>query len=252
MELKKGYKQTEIGVLPEDWCVSKLCENTKDITDYVAAGSFASLKENIKVFDNREHAVYVRLYDLRLGLMHLNQKYVDKSSYEFLCRSNLHGGEILLANIGANVGETWIMPQIEYPATIAPNMIVIRTADTRLNNLFCYHFTHSSVGKKGITTLVGGSGHPGGSRLQRQRAGAMGSGALPHLGFSRYSLARDRLPPRVPHAGHPAHHPADPAARRRDRPGGRAALRLRRKFARAGRFTGRHLLPSLPGAPNTP
>ena len=54
---------------------------------------------------NSNYALYVRLTDLRAGLGHSGQQFVDESSYNFLKKSNLFGGEILFANIGANVGD---------------------------------------------------------------------------------------------------------------------------------------------------
>ena len=46
-----------------------------------------------------------------------------------LCINNdvnhLHGGEILIANVGAGVGTSMIMPNINKKSTIAPNMFII-------------------------------------------------------------------------------------------------------------------------------
>ena len=125
MELmtKQGYKQTELGLIPKDWGEPKsLNEVLSEMTDFVAAGSFESLRENVSVYDSDNYAFYVRLVDIRAGIGHLKQKFVDKISYDFLKRSNLFGDEILIANIGANVGEVFLMPKVNRPATIAPNM----------------------------------------------------------------------------------------------------------------------------------
>ena len=126
MELKESYKQTDFGLIPRDWNFTPLSDLIKEMTDYVASGSFELLRNSVTVSDNYNYALYVRLYDLRLGLGHSSQKYVDKASYTFLSKSNLFGNEVLMANIGANVGETVLMPVLSQPATIAPNMILIR------------------------------------------------------------------------------------------------------------------------------
>lgn len=153
----KAFQSIDI---PNDWEASKLGNVINDMTDYVAAGSFESLRKNVKVEERNGFACYVRLTDLRLGLGHKEQKYVDEKSYNFLRKSNLFGNEVLMANIGANVGETWLMPIINSPATIAPNMIVIKVDSKKLLSNFFYYYTHSPLGFSKLEELISGSGHP--------------------------------------------------------------------------------------------
>lgn len=142
-----------------EW-VEKPIDKIKTIlTDYVANGSFQSLRKNLNVLDSEDYAFYVRLTDLRAGLGHSNQKYVDKNTYLFLNKSSLFGGELLMANIGANVGEVWQMPSIEKPATLAPNMIMIKFKPD-IDNQFIYQYLTSDIGVANISSVISGSGHP--------------------------------------------------------------------------------------------
>ena len=154
------FKQTDIGRIPVDWNYDVLGNTIKEMTDFVASGSFESIRNNVTVFTNYNFAYYVRLYDLRLGLGHSKQKYLDKVSYKFLSKSNLFGNELLMANIGANVGETFLMPKISNPASIAPNMIVVKSNNEILNYKFLYFYTKSGFGIKKLFELIAGSGHP--------------------------------------------------------------------------------------------
>jgi type I restriction enzyme S subunit len=154
------YKESPLGKIPKNWKVSQLSECTDEVTDYVAAGSFAALKDNIKVFGEPNYAIYVRLTDLRKGLGHSEQKYVDKRSYEFLTKSNLYGREILFANIGANVGEVLMMPEMKAKATIAPNMIVIRANNRNVVPEYLHSYFRSPIGLRQIDKIIAGSGHP--------------------------------------------------------------------------------------------
>jgi type I restriction enzyme S subunit len=129
------------------------------ITDYVANGSFQSLRENLNVVDSEDYAFYVRLTDLRAGLGHSNQRYVDESTYKFLNKSSLLGGELLMANIGANVGEVWQMPFINKPSTLAPNMIMIKFKKD-IDSGFVFQYLTSNTGIKSISSAISGSGHP--------------------------------------------------------------------------------------------
>jgi len=158
--MRNGYKKTEIGVIPLDWEVVKLVEVLDLMTDYVANGSFASLRKNTTVFDNKEYAFYVRLFDLRRGLGHDSQKYVNKSTYNFLNKSFLVGNEILIANIGANVGESFLMPIINTPATLAPNMIELKLNYKIMIPLFCFNYLKSHVGLSELDKVIEGSGQP--------------------------------------------------------------------------------------------
>jgi len=87
-----------------EWEVANIKDIASVVTDYVANGSFQSLRENVVVYASNNFSFYVRLTDLRVGLGHKEQKYVDESSYYFLKKSALFGGELLMAN---NRGKCW-------------------------------------------------------------------------------------------------------------------------------------------------
>ena len=129
------------------------------VTDYVANGSFASLKENVEVVSSKDYAYYIRLTDLRAGLGHKAQKYVTKKSYDFLKKSSLSGDEILMANIGANVGEIWQMPIVDKPSSLAPNMIMAKFTGNAVDK-FIYYFLKSELGKRNIAITISGNAHP--------------------------------------------------------------------------------------------
>lgn len=111
--------------LPNGWSECKIEDVAKTLTDFVASGSFASLRENVKYYDSPNYAILVRTKDLgnsfKRGLV-----YTDKHGYDFLSNSNLYGGELILPNIGASIGKVFLMPKIEAPTTLAPNSIMIR------------------------------------------------------------------------------------------------------------------------------
>ena len=142
-----------------EWEDRKLEDISSLMTDYVANGSFQSLRENVNVTESKNYALYVRLVDLRAGLGHSEQKYVDKESFDFLKKSCLHGGELLMANIGANVGEVWQMPNVDLPATLAPNMLMTKFK-SYIDSGYVYYFLASDFGQNRISKVIAGSGHP--------------------------------------------------------------------------------------------
>ncbi|MBA3869981.1 MAG: restriction endonuclease subunit S [Anaerolineae bacterium] len=142
-----------------EWAEVELQTQLSAMTDYVANGSFEALRLNVTVTEVPDHALYVRLTDLRKGINHSNQKYVNQSSYEFLSKSALYGHEILIANIGENVGEVILMPIPNMPATIAPNMIIMR-ANSVTDPRFLYYYLSSPIGQRNISVTISGSGQP--------------------------------------------------------------------------------------------
>lgn len=97
------YKKTKIGVIPENWDVRPIKEITSVVTDYVANGSFASLAENVKYKDEEDVAVLIRLVDYNNNFQG-KFVFIDEHAYEFLSKSKLFGNEIIISNVGANVG----------------------------------------------------------------------------------------------------------------------------------------------------
>ncbi|MBD3585704.1 hypothetical protein HHX48_08165 [Salinimonas sp. HHU 13199] len=142
-----------------EWEDRKLEDISSLMTDYVANGSFQSLRENVNVTESKDYALYVRLVDLRAGLGHSEQKYVDKESFNFLKKSCLQGGELLMANIGANVGEVWQMPNVDLPATLAPNMLMTKFK-SYIDSGYVFFFLASDFGQNRISKVIAGSGHP--------------------------------------------------------------------------------------------
>ena len=86
--------------LPKGWAWCKLEDFINDATDFVASGSFASLRENVKYYDEPGYAILVRTKDFQNGFTK-GLVYTDRHGYEFLANSNLFGGELILPNIGA-------------------------------------------------------------------------------------------------------------------------------------------------------
>lgn len=150
---KKGETVPEIR-FPEftgDWEQRKVLDLLELLTDYDANGSFADMAKNINTTDGDGYAWYVRITDLENPKPLSELKYVDESSYEFLKKTELHGGELLMAKRG-NIGKVYIFePRTKY-ATVAPNMYLLK-----LNNKVIPHFLYdyfvSEEGNKKLTRL---------------------------------------------------------------------------------------------------
>jgi type I restriction enzyme, S subunit len=105
MEVKPGYKQTEVGVIPEEWGVSSLEDCCKKITDGThdtprPVKTGVPFLTAIHVKDNRI------AYDECL--------FVSKVDHEIIFkRCNPENGDVLMVNIGAGVATTALV-EVDY------------------------------------------------------------------------------------------------------------------------------------------
>ena len=133
-----------------------LFDNIGEITDYVANGSFADLKKNVKYLQESNYAILVRTLDLSSNFKNNNFVYIDKNAYDFLEKSKLFGGEIIINNVGAGVGTVFCCPKLERKMSLGPNSVVLKTN----NNKFYYYWLSSKQGQDKIFQITSFSALP--------------------------------------------------------------------------------------------
>ena len=144
------------GFLPRGWRLSTIDEEKEKLTDYVANGSFASLASNVHYKDTEDYAVLIRLVDFNNDFKG-PFVYIDEHAYNFLSKSSLSGGEIIISNVGANVGTVFKCPNLPSKMSLAPNAITIKLKG---DNDFYYYWFKSKIGQANIKALVTGSAQP--------------------------------------------------------------------------------------------
>lgn len=125
------------------------------VTDYVANGSFASLKENVTLYQEPNYAYFIRNTDLKSGNFDV---YVDEHSYNFLSKSTLKGKEIIISNVG-DVGSVFLCPKLNKPMTLGNNVIMIEPEDEKLR-YYLYSLFKWFDGYNLIQGIKGGSAVP--------------------------------------------------------------------------------------------
>lgn len=147
-------------LVPNNWKVCYLDQVVNYITDFQANGSFATIKKNVTYFESPNYALLVRLTDLRHKLTDdSSYKYTDEHGYNFLSKSSVHGGELVVANVGAGVGTTLLVPKINMPATLAPNMFMIVLPEL-VNKEYFLYFSQSPQYWSHINKVNTGTGQP--------------------------------------------------------------------------------------------
>ena len=144
-----------------EWEKYELGDICDIITDFVAAGSFASLRENVKYYQENNYAQLIRTIDLKNNFTNSDFVYVDEVAYDFLWRVQLKEPNIVLPNIGANIGEKYYVKPQDLPKNknvLGPNAILLRSKcnDTH----FVYFRLSTSSYDNEMKKLVGASGQP--------------------------------------------------------------------------------------------
>lgn len=132
----------QYGKLPKGWCFVSVGNYVNLVTDFVASGSFASLRENVKYYNSPEYAILVRTKDFQNNFQK-ELVYTDKHGYDFLEKSNLHGGELVFSNVGS-IGKVFIVPHLKQKMTLAPNAIMVRFHHDEHQKWFYYLFQSST------------------------------------------------------------------------------------------------------------
>ena len=150
------FFDSEMGSVPTGWQVMRIGDLPVTVTDYVANGSFASLKENVTLLETPSYAVFIRNVDLKAGSF---AKYVDEHSYHFLSKSALFGGEVIISNVG-DVGSVFLCPYLPQSMTLGNNMIMLTANERKAQNYFFYLLFKHSYGAELIRSITGGSAQP--------------------------------------------------------------------------------------------
>ncbi len=147
--------ETQFGLIPSSFQLLKNGELPLYITDYVANGSFASLKENVTLYQKPNYAYFIRNTDLKSGKFEV---FVDMHSYNFLSKSMLYGGEIIISNVG-DVGSVFFCPKLNKPMTLGNNIIMLRTKQENIR-YYIYIWFKWLYGKSLIQGIKCGSAQP--------------------------------------------------------------------------------------------
>lgn len=147
--------ETQFGLIPDTFRLLKNGELPIVVTDYVANGSFASLKANVTLYQEPNYAYFIRNTDLKSGSFEV---FVDEHSYRFLSKSTLYGGEIIISNVG-DVGSVFLCPKLNKPMTLGNNIIMLRPEQDNLK-YYLYIWFKWLYGQSLIQGIKGGSAQP--------------------------------------------------------------------------------------------
>ena len=151
-----ALEDSAVGEIPLGWRLNRV-GNLVNTVDYVANGSFASLKENVHLFNEPNYALYLRLTDYNADFSN-EMRFVDEASYNFLSKSSLDGSETIIANVGANAGTVFRAPSwLGYRMTLGSNAVALKAP--KACNYVYQHF-ESNYGQSQLQSIITGSAQP--------------------------------------------------------------------------------------------
>ena len=121
----KNYNKVKLGTV-----ISQLA-------DYHANGSYEILRKHVELLQKPDYALMVRTTDLENNNFEENVNYINEKAYNFLTKSKIFGGEIIINKIGS-AGKVYLMPDLKRPVSLGMNAFLLRFNHS-LNNIFAYH-----------------------------------------------------------------------------------------------------------------
>jgi type I restriction enzyme, S subunit len=152
-DVPKGYKRTEVGLIPAEWRVSDLgaiCsfENGDRSTNYPSPGSFVS--EGIP-FINAGH-----LDDGRIALRDMD--YITQTAFNRLGGGKVHVGDILFCLRGT-LGKFGVVEPGFIEGAIASSLVIVRPRRDVIREFLAFYFA-SDLCTRMIEKWAGGAAQP--------------------------------------------------------------------------------------------
>lgn len=121
----------------KNWTTETIGELLAVLTDYHSNGSYETLKKNVSLLDEPNYALMVRTTDLEKNDFKNDVKYIDFHAYNYLEKSKIFGGEIIINKIGS-AGKIYLMPYLHRPVSLAMNQFLLRFK-TKINHIYVYN-----------------------------------------------------------------------------------------------------------------
>jgi type I restriction enzyme S subunit len=154
MEVKPGYKQTEVGVIPEEWEVKTLghiCsfENGDRSSNYPSPGSF---RLSGIPFINAGHVA-----DGQISTNEMN--YITQEAYDRLGGGKVKAGDILFCLRGS-LGKFGLVSSSFGHGAIASSLVIVRPKDALVSREYLCCYFGSALCTQMIETWAGGAAQP--------------------------------------------------------------------------------------------
>ena len=153
MQVRPGYKQTEVGVIPEAWDVDTLASVTPgNARNGIVDGPFGS---NLKTIHYRRAGIPIVTsgYVTEGRFFADSYLYVEKEKFEEEKRSAVRPGDIVMAKIGARCGASAILPSGHPIGILSGNALKITVDEAHHSTFYIWQVLWSLYSEGNVETL---------------------------------------------------------------------------------------------------
>ncbi len=147
-----GYKQTEVGVIPEDWEPTALAQVCAFITKGSTPTTYGFKWEQSGVLFLRSECVSERGLDLGQSM------FVSPSAHAALRRSEVEDGDILVTITG-NVGRVVLLRGVG-KANLNQHIAKVRVTNPKAHAEYVFHFLSQPASRSRFTSITTGQAYP--------------------------------------------------------------------------------------------
>jgi len=149
--IKKGYKQTKIGVIPEDWGVKQLKEVVSKVIDNRDKTPPYSDNANIELIETASIS-FVNQYPDYSSVT----KFVSKYTFDHWFREHPLKVDVLISTVGEYSGASAIMKHTR--GTIAQNLVALRIKE--IDPMYVFYWTRSTNFRKQLSQVMMNQAQP--------------------------------------------------------------------------------------------
>ncbi len=147
-----GYKQTEVGVIPEDWELIKLFQISAFITKGSTPTTYGFKWEDSGVLFLRSECVS------ECGLDLTQSMFISEAANSLIRRSEVSDGDILITITG-NVGRVVLFSGIDR-ANINQHIARVRIISPNIVSRYVFHFISQTSSRIRFNTITTGQAYP--------------------------------------------------------------------------------------------
>ena len=155
MDVRPGYKQSEVGVIPEDWTVVSL----GDVTGKVGSGITPTGGQRVYLNQGRP---FVRSQNVGWGSLLLDDiAFIGESTHSTFPDTEIRLDDVLLNITGASIGRSAIADSRLVGGNVNQHVCIVRAKTNALVPGFLNRFLLSACGQRQIDTFQAGGNRQG-------------------------------------------------------------------------------------------
>ena len=153
MELRSGYKQTEVGIVPEEWNVVRLGE----LSEFITSGSRGWAQ-----FYSESGPLFIRSQNVRDGRLSFEDvQYVSPPAGAEGNRTKVKLNDLLITITGNSVGNVALVEKTFDEAYISQHVGMVRLKEPIIGAYICLYLSPNSPGNPQIAGSQSGQSKPG-------------------------------------------------------------------------------------------